>query len=72
MSQPERRVLVGLIGALVGLATVGTLVVIGGLSGGHLDSVFGPLLAALAALLIIKLMPSREPARVRAERPDED
>lgn len=72
MSQPERRVLTGLIGALVGLVAIGGLVVVGGLTGGSLDSVYGPLLAALAALLIIKLMPSREPARIRAERPDRD
>ena len=71
MSQPERRVLTGLIGALIGMVAVGALVVIGG-AGGRLDSVYGPLLAALAALLIIKLAPSRQPARVRAERPDQD
>ena len=72
MSQSERRVLAGMIGAVIGMALVATLIVVGGASFGSLDSVFGPLLAALAALLIIKLMPSREPALLRVERPDTD
>jgi predicted lipid-binding transport protein (Tim44 family) len=72
MSQPERRVLAGMIGALIGMVAVGALIVMAGAGGAGLDSVFGPLLAALAALLIIKLMPSRQPARVRTQRPDDD
>jgi hypothetical protein len=57
MSSTDRRVLAGLLGALLGVVVVGGLLTVAHRSGSDLDAVYGPVLGLLVALLVVRFAP---------------